>query len=306
MRDIHIQAIRVHQYGGPGELKLEEIPPPVAGPGQVLINITATGVNPVDWKMREGMLARPLPFIPGVEASGVVIALGEGVTHLKVGQAVYGSVDGSYTACAAADASRIFPKPVHLSFEQAAAAGGAKIAWSALFEEGRLTKGQRVLIHAGAGGVGHLAVQLAYHAGAYVIATAGEENIDFVASLGADEVIDYKAAPFETQTGQADLILDTVGGDTLERSYQLVKSGGTLVSIAGKPDEAKAAAAGIRAVWSGAKSVRAMQEVARLLDRGLITPAVRKVFAPLSAAAAAQEYSRLGGPGRGKVVLLIE
>lgn len=306
MKDIHIPAIRVHAYGGSDQLKLEEIPAPVPGPGEVLIDIVASGVNPVDWKIREGMMQRPLPYIPGVEASGVVVALGEGVTDKKVGQAVYGAVDGSYTACAVVPSAQLFPKPFHLSFEEAAACGGAKTAWGALFEVGKLTKGQRVFIHAGAGGVGHFAVQLAFHAGAYVIATASGENLEFVKSLGAAEVIDYKAIPFETDTDPVDVLLDTVGGDTLDRSYQLVKPGGILLCLVQPPSPEKAAAAGIRAEWAGTKTLHAMQEVAKLLDKDLIRPYIRKVFAPLSKAAAAQDYSQLGGPGRGKVVLKIE
>jgi NADPH:quinone reductase-like Zn-dependent oxidoreductase len=306
MKDIHVQAIRVHAYGGSDQLRLEEVPVPAPGPGEVLINIVASGVNPIDWKLREGMMQRPLPYIPGVEASGVVVALGEGVTDKKVGQAVYGAVDGSYAACAVVPSERLFLKPVHLSFEEAAACGGAKTAWGALFDVGKLTKGQRVLIHAGAGGVGHFAVQLAYNAGAYVIATSSAENAEFVKSLGASEVIDYTAAPFETQTAPVDVVLDTVGGDTLDRSYQLVKPGGVLLCLVKEPSQEKAAAAGIRAVWAGTKTLHAMQEVAKLLDKDLIRPHVRKVFAPLSAAAAAQDYSQLGGPGRGKIVLKIE
>ncbi|CAL1518032.1 NADP-dependent oxidoreductase [Chitinophaga sp. MM2321] len=306
MRDIHIPVIRVHAYGASSQLTLEEIPSPVPGPGEVLINIVASGVNPIDWKLREGFQQKPLPFIPGVEAAGVVIAVGEGVTDKKPGQEVYGAVDGSYAACAVAPAAQLFPKPAHLSFEEAAAAGGGKTAWGALFEVGQLVKGQRVLIHAGAGGVGSFAVQLAFNAGAYVIATASAENIDFVTSLGAAEVIDYKVAPFETQIALVDLVLDTVGGDTLERSYQLVKPGGVLVCLVGMPSAEKAAAAGIRAVWGGTKTIHAMREVAKLLEKGLITPFVRKVFAPLSQAAAAQNYSQQGGKGRGKIVLRIE
>lgn len=306
MRNIHIQAIRVHAYGGSDQLQLEEILPPAPGPGEVLINVVASGVNPIDWKVREGLMQKPLPYIPGVEAAGIVVALGEGVTDKKVGQEVYGAVDGSYAACAVAPSAQLFQKPRHLSFEEAAAVGGAKTAWGALFDVGKLTKGQRVFIHAGAGGVGHFAVQLAFNAGAYVIATASAENLDFVTSLGAAEVIDYKAAPFETQTEKVDMVLDTVGGDTLERSYQLVKPGGILLCLTEMPSPEKAAAANIRAVWAGTKTLHAMQEVAKMLEKELIRPVVRKVFAPLSKAAAAQDYSQLGGPGRGKIVLKIE
>ncbi|SEW50146.1 NADP-dependent oxidoreductase [Chitinophaga arvensicola] len=305
MKNLHIPAICVHEYGGPEQLQLQEVPVPVPAKDQVLIKIVASGVNPIDWKIREGFMKHPLPYVPGVEASGIVTAVGEGVFGKKVGDEVYGAVDGSYATYAVTPAELLFRKPHSLTFEEAAAMGGAKTAWGALFDVGRLVKGQRILIHAGAGGVGHFAVQLAYNAGAYVIATASAENIDFVTSLGADEVIDYKAAPFETQVSSVDIVLDTVGGDTTERSLQVLKPDGLLVSIVQMPDPEKVTAAGVRAQWGGTKTLAAMKEVHKLLDKGLIQPYVRKIFQPLSQAAAAQEYSKNGGAGRGKIVLKI-
>lgn len=305
MKNLHTQAIVIHAYGGPEQLQLEEVPVMVPAKDQVLIKVVASGVNPIDWKLRQGFMQHPLPYIPGVEASGVVTAVGDGVFGMTTGDEVYGALDGSYATYAIGSAELLFKKPTHVSFEEAATMAGAKTAWTALFETGGLTKGKRVLIHAGAGGVGHFAVQLAYNAGAYVIATASAENMDFVTGLGADEVIDYKSTPFESQTGQIDLVFDTVGGDTTERSLQVLKPGGLLVSIAQMPDPEKAAAAGVRAQFSGSRSIQAMREVHKLLDKGLIKPYVRKVFQPLSAAAAAQEYSQHGGPGRGKIVLKI-
>lgn len=305
MKNLHIPAICVHAYGGPEQLRLEEIPVPVPAKDEVLIKVVVSGVNPIDWKLREGLMQHPLPYIPGVEAAGIVTAIGEGVFGLKIGDEVYGAVDGSYAAYAIAPAAQLFRKPISLSFEEGAAMGGAKTAWGALFDVGHLAKGQRILIHAGAGGVGHFAVQLAYNAGAYVIATASAENIDFVAGLGASEVIDYKAAPFETQIDPVDIVLDTVGGDTMLRSMSVLKPGGQLLCLVSLPDQEQAAAAGIHAVWAGTKSVTAMREVHKMLERELIKPYVRKVFQPLSQAAAAQEYSKNNGPGRGKVVLKI-
>jgi len=305
MKNLHIPAICVREYGGPEQLQLQEVPVPIPAKDQVLIKIVASGVNPIDWKIREGFMKHPLPYVPGVEASGIVTAVGEGVFGKKVGDEVYGAVDGSYATYAVTSAEMLFRKPPTLTFEEAAAMGGAKTAWGALFEVGGLAKGQRILIHAGAGGVGHFAVQLAYNAGAYVIATASAANIDFVTSLGASEVIDYKAAPFETQVSDVDMVLDTVGGDTTERSLKVLKPGGLLISIVQMPDAEKAAAAGVRWVWGGTKTLAAMKAVDKLLDKGLIKPYVRKVFQPLSQAAAAQEYSKNGGGGRGKIVLKI-
>jgi NADPH:quinone reductase-like Zn-dependent oxidoreductase len=305
MKNLHVPAICIHAYGGPEQLQLEEIPVPVPEKDQVLIKIVASGVNPIDWKIREGFMHHPLPYIPGVEASGIVTAVGEGVFGKKVGDEVYGAVDGSYASYAVSPSELLFRKPLQLSFEEAAAMGGAKTAWGALFDVGGLKKGQRILVHAAAGGVGHFAVQLAYHAGAYVIATASEANLDFVASLGASEVIDYKAAPFETQVADVDMVLDTVGGSTTERSLQVLKPGGMLICLVDYPNQEKAAEAGVQAVWGGTKTLAAMREVHNLLEKGLIRSYVKKVFHGLSAAAEAQEFSKHGGPGRGKVVLRV-
>lgn len=305
MKNLHIPAICVHAYGGPEQLQLEEVPVSVPAKDQVLIKVVASGINPIDWKVREGFMQHPLPYVPGVEASGIVTAVGEGVFGKKIGDEVYGAVDGSYASYAISPAELLFRKPTHISFEEAAAMGGAKTAWGALFDVARLSKGQRILIHAGAGGVGHFAVQLAYNAGAYVIATASPENMDFVTSLGASEVIDYKAAPFETQMDPVDIVFDTVGGDTTERSITVLKPGGLLLSIVQMPDAEKIAAAGVRALWGGTKTLVAMKEVHKMLERELIKPYVRKVFQPLSQAAAAQEYSKNGGAGKGKIVLKI-
>ncbi|TWF42388.1 NADPH:quinone reductase-like Zn-dependent oxidoreductase [Chitinophaga polysaccharea] len=305
MKNLHIPAIRVHTYGGPEQLLLEEIPVPVLAKDEVLIKVVASGVNPIDWKVREGFMQHPLPYIPGVEGAGIVTAVGEGVYGLKIGDEVYGSVDGSYTTYATVSTEVLFRKPPTVSFEEAATMAGARTAWGALFDVGRLVKGQRILVHGGAGGVGHFAVQLAYNAGAYVIATASEANLDFVAMLGASEVIDYKAAPFETQMDPVDIVLDTVGGDVTARSMKVLKPGGLLISIVNMPDPAMAEAAGVRSVWGGTKTLATMKTVHELLDKGLIKPYVRRVFHSLSEAAAAQEYSKSGGSGRGKIVLKI-
>jgi NADPH:quinone reductase-like Zn-dependent oxidoreductase len=305
MKNLHIPAICVHAYGGPEQLQLQEVPVPVPAKDQVLLKVVASGVNPIDWKIREGFMKHPLPYTPGVEASGIVTAVGEGVFGMKIGDEVYGSVDGSYATYAISTAELLFRKPPGVSFEEAATMAGARTAWGALFDVAGLVKGQRILVHAGAGGVGHFAVQLAFNAGAYVIATASEENLDFVTSLGANEVIDYNAAPFETQVAPVDIVFDTVGGDITDRSLAVLKPEGLLVGIVQMPDAEKVTAAGVRALWGGTKTLASMQEVHKLLDKGLIQPYVRKVFHSLSEAAAAQEYSKNGGSGRGKIVLKI-
>ncbi|MDQ0109465.1 NADPH:quinone reductase-like Zn-dependent oxidoreductase [Chitinophaga terrae (ex Kim and Jung 2007)] len=305
MKNLHVPAICVHEPGGPEKLLLEEIAVPVPEKDQVLIKIVAAGVNPIDWKTREGLMHYPLPYIPGVEAAGVVMAVGESVFGKKVGDEVYGAIDGAYATCAVAQSELLFRKPAIWSFEEAAAAGGAKTAWGALFDVGELKKGQRILIHGAAGGVGHFAVQLAYHVGAYIIATASEANMDFVASLGANEVIDYKAVSFETAVQEVDMVLDTVGGDTTDRSLSVIKPGGVLLCLVQYPDSAKADEAGVNVAWGGTKTLVAMREAHKLLEKGLIKPYVKKVFHGLSSAAEAQEFSKYGRPGRGRIVLRV-
>lgn len=305
IKELKQQAIRFHKYGKSDQLVLDNILLPIPSAKEVLVRIIVAGVNPIDWRLREGFKQVPLPSIPGAEASGIIEAIGKEVTSFEVGQEVYGAIDHSYTEYAVASPEMIFLKPAHLSFEEAAAAGGGKTAWGALFEVGQLQKGQRVLIHGASGGVGVFAVQLAHQAGAYVIATCSPENLSFVKSLGADEVIDYKITAFEQVVKDVDIVFDMVGGKTLENSYGIIKRGGTLLSIVQPPSNEKAAHFGIRALWGGTKTVAAMRTIDALLQAGKLQPFVRKVFHSLSEAALAQDYSQQGGKGRGKVVLRV-
>ncbi|HEU5101489.1 MAG TPA: NADP-dependent oxidoreductase [Roseiflexaceae bacterium] len=198
-----IDAIRVHQYGGPEQLKLERIACPEPQADEVLVKVHAAGVLPAEWKTRQGLFHafRPasFPYIPGSAFAGVVEQVGPGVTAFRAGQAVFGRTNnGAYAEYATVAAATIAFKPPSLSFDEAAAiSGGATVAWTALFENGDLRPGQRVLIHGAAGGVGSFAVQLARWKGAHVIGTASATNLEFVRSLGAAAAIDYAAAPFE-------------------------------------------------------------------------------------------------------------
>jgi len=298
-------AVRFHNYGNADQLKIDKIPIGKPAANQVLIKIIATGINPIDWKIREGFKNMPLPFIPGSEGSGIVEEAGTEVKDFTIGQAVYGAIDHSYAEYAVAQADMIFAKPQHLSFEEAAVVGGGKTAWGALFDVGSLRSGQRILIHGASGGVGIFAVQLAHQVGAYVIATTSKENAAFIKELGANEVIDYQHEDFLATVSDVDMVLDCVGGDSLQRSYGVIKKGGILISIVEMPSKEKAEQMGIRAMWGGTKSVSTMKEIADRLDKKIIYPVIRKVFTSLSQAGEAQNFSQSGGKGRGKIVLKV-
>jgi NADPH:quinone reductase-like Zn-dependent oxidoreductase len=308
-----MQAIQVHQFGGPEQLKLEQVPRPQPQTGEVLVRVYAVGVLPAEWKMRQGFFKDvfpvSFPYIPGSAFAGVVEEIGTGVTDFQVGQAVFGrSKGGAYAEYTTASIETLAPKPETLSFEEAATiSGGATTAWTALFENGALQPGQRVLIHGAAGGVGVFAVQFARRKGAQVIATASPVNEEFVHALGAQTVIDYTSTPFEQVAHDVDLVLDTIGGETLQRSMDVVKPGGILVSLLEQPSQEKAQACGIRAMKSMAAlpfpSRRLLQTIAQLMEEGQIRTFVGKTF-PLHKAHLAHELSQ-HGHGRGRIVLHI-
>ncbi|OBZ17946.1 alcohol dehydrogenase [Bacillus sp. FJAT-26390] len=302
-----MQAIRYHQFGGPEVLQLEQIPRPVPAAGEVLIRVHAAGVLPVDWKIRTGKFPMPIkfPWIPGTALSGVVEEIGPGVTALQKGQAVFGrSTAGAYAEYATAKAEALARKPDSLSFDEAATiSGGATTAWQALIHEGGLKAGDRVLIHGAAGGVGLFAVQFAKWKGAHIIATCGTDNVGFVRSLGANEVIDYTESRFEEHASQVDHLLDTVGGDTLARSWSVVRKGGTLVSIAGQPAPDRAEQLGVRILRPSLPGKAQLEEIAALMDKGCVQTFIQQAL-PLTDAQLAHERSQIGH-GRGRIVLHI-
>lgn len=306
-----IQAIRVNQYGGPEELKLERIPRPEPQAGEVLVRIHAAGVNPVDWKIRAGwlkdFLPMQFPYTPGLDLAGVVEEVGPGVTAFQKGQVVFGqSPKGAYAEYTAAPVEKLAPKPKALSFDEAAAIPiGATTAWQGIFDHGGLQAGQRVLIQGAAGGVGLFAVQFARWKGAHVIGTTSTANVDFVRSLGAETVIDYTSTPVEQVVHDVDLVFDTVGGNTLESSLRVLKRGGTLVTIAGQqPPEEKVRERGVRvASFAAQVSSDLLQTFAQLIDEGQVKVFVAERFS-LSQAQQAHERSQ-GGHGRGRIVLSI-
>jgi NADPH:quinone reductase-like Zn-dependent oxidoreductase len=306
-----MKAVRMHAYGGPEVLKYEDAPRPKAGPGEVLIRVHAAGVNPVDWKIREGYLKQTLghslPLILGWDLSGVVEGAGPGVTRLRVGDEVYSrpdiSRDGAYAEYITVKESEVALKPRSIDHIHAAAIPLAGLtAWQSLFDAAQLNSGQTVLIHAAAGGVGSFAVQLAKWKGARVIGTASKRNHDFLRTLGADETIDYTVTRFEDVAHHVDVVLDTMAGETQTRSWKVLKKGGILVSILTPPSPEEAAAHGVRQAFVFVQpNASQLAEIAKLVDSGKLK-AILETILPLSEARRAQEISA-GGHTRGKIVL---
>jgi len=304
-----MKAIRIHQYGGPEQLRYEDVPVPEAADGHVLVRVHAASVNPVDHKMASGAYGKSStlasPWTPGADFSGVVEAIGPGVTSVKRGDAVYGDSrgGGAYAQFVAARADTIAPKPKKLSHVEAASVPvAAQTAWQALFDHGHLQGGQTALIHAAAGGVGSFAVQLAHWKGAKVLATASAGNADYVRSLGADQVIDYRATPFESAAKDVDMVLDLIGSETQARSFGVLKAGGYLVSAVGVRSPEEAGKHDVHAVaMTMLPSTEGLTRLAELLDAATIRVVVTKTY-PLAQARDAWAQS-MSGHTRGKIVL---
>lgn len=308
-----MKAVRIHTHGGPETLVYDDAPRPTPLTGEVLIRVRAASVNPVDWKIRDGygqdIFNHQMPLILGWDVAGTIEATGPEVDKFQPGDPVYGYTslfrDGAYAEFMVAKQEEIAMKPASLDFVQAAAVPvGALTAWQALFDTAGLEAGQKVLIHAAAGGVGSMGVQLAKAKGAYVIGTASARNAEFLRELGVDEVIDYQTTPFETVVSDLDVVFDTIGGETQERSLGVLKKGGFLVSIVGLPPEEKASQYGVRsAMLSVRPNADQLREITELIDSGKIKPYVETVL-PLSEARQAHEMSQ-SGRTRGKIVLQI-
>jgi NADPH:quinone reductase-like Zn-dependent oxidoreductase len=303
-----MKAIHAQDYGGPEVLVLEQANLPQPNADQVLIRLKAAGVNPADWKMRAGLYKQFMqlnfPWTPGLDGSGIVEAVGSNVTALKGGDEVYGIVSGGYAEYALALASDVQPKPASLSFEQAAALPvGALTAWGAVIDAAKVEAGQRVLVHGAAGGVGAYAVQLTRWKSAHAIGTASASNVEFVRSLGAENVIDYNATQFETVLHDLDVVIDTVGGDLPERSFQVLRPGGIFVTVAARLAEDAGKAQNIQAVNVGRASSDKLKQISELIEAGQLKPVPGLIF-PLTEARQAQELSQTGH-GRGRIILQI-
>jgi len=306
-----MKVVQIHSFGGPEVLQFEDAPRPEPAARQVLVRVHAAGVNPVDWKIREGKLGQiPFPSIMGSDFSGEVEALGPNVEEFRVGEQVFGSVadaSGSYAQYALAPVSHIVEKPKQIDHVTAAAMPvPAMTAWQALFDEAKLEPGQKVLIHAASGAVGNFAVQFAKWKGAYVIGTASGSNADLVRNAGADEFIDYHKTRFEEAVRDVDVVFDTVGGETQERSWKVLKKGGMLVSIVQPPSEQSAKAHNVRGVFMREDATRTeeLMQISKLITNGQIKVNVQTIL-PLSEARKAQDLSQ-SGHARGKIVLKVE
>lgn len=306
-----MKAVRLHTRGGPEQLVYEDAPTPTPSPGDALVRVHACAItrDELTWgtTYTDDQGRERLPTIPGHEISGVVEAVAAGVSDLKAGAAVYGLTDfrrdggaAEYMLVRAAD---LAPKPATLGHVEAAAVPLAALtAWQALFDHANLTRGQRVLIHAAAGGVGTYAVQLAHWCGAYVIGTARAANAAFLRGLGADEVIDYTVVRFEERVRDIDVVLDSVGGETLARSWGVLRRGATLVTIADSAPADTAARYGVRGVeFIVAPNRNELVEIARLIDGGALRPIVQETFALPDTRQAFERSAP--GHNRGKVVL---
>ena len=309
-----MKAIRIHNYGGSEVLIHEDAPLPVAADDEVLIRVHAAGVNPVDWKVREGhledLLHHNLPLVPGWDVSGTIVEYGSKVMTFQNGDEVFAHTDltrdGAYAEYIAVKAASITLKPESLDHVQAAAVPLAALtAWQALFDLAKLSAGQKVLIHAAAGGVGHYAVQFAKWVGAHVIGTASGKNIDFLKEIGVHEAIDYTTTVFDDVVNDVDVVFDTLSGDTRDRSWKVLKKDGILVTtLPPPPPEEITDQYGVRASFVFVQpNASELGEIAVLIDSGHVKPFIHKVL-PLSEAWQAHDLSQTGHT-RGKIVLKV-
>lgn len=307
-----MRVMRYDETGPSSVMHIETAPKPMPKPGEVVVQVAAAGVDPIDVQLRQGGQGAPaptFPAIPGHDISGRIVATGAGVDPVLLEKDVFALIPwpgGGYAEYVAVPAELVVPKPPRLSHAQAAAVPLAALtAYQALFVEGRLTAGQRILIHGGSSEVGHMAVQLAKHAGAHVIATTFADNLEYVRAIGADVAIDYRTKRLESVVGQVNFVLDTVGGDALSRSYRMIRPGGTLISTVETPDSAQLAERKLNgALVSVHPDRNNLREIALLIQTGAVTPTVSKMY-PLSDGAIAQnDLRRLHKPG--KSVLLVQ
>ncbi len=306
-----MKAIVIHEYGGPEVLKYEDVPRPEPKADQILIRVIAAGVNPVDGMIRSGMFAKDgngaFPMVLGGDIAGVVERVGNKITKFKAGDPVFAYVSldsgGGYAQYAVVPEGDAAPKPKSLTYVEAGAVPiVALTAWQALIDTAKLNAGQTVLIHGGSGGVGSFAIQIAKARGAKVVATASTANQDLLKQLGTDVAVDYTKQKFEDVAKDVDVVLDSVGKDTLTRSYGVVKKGGIIVSLVARPNQSDLEKHGIRGVaLSVEPNSGELAQIGKLIDEKKIRVIVSQTF-PLSEAKKAQEQVA-SGHTRGKIVL---
>ena len=309
-----MKAVRFHKFGGPEVLVYEDAPKPEPADGEVLVKVHAASVNPIDWKIRAGHMRGfrdyPLPFILGWDVSGVIESVGPGVTQWKAGDEVYGRPDmgrnGAYAEYIAVREGELAYKPRSLDHVRSAAIPLAGLtAWQALFDAGGLKPGEKVLIQAAAGGVGHLAIQFAKLKELYVAGTASGRNQEYLKQLGCDLPVNYETTRFEEVVHDFDTVIESLGGEVRKRSWKALKKGGILVALIGPPpseEDAKAHSVRASIIWGQAKPDQ-LAEIARLADSGKVRPEIAAVF-PLRDAAQAHAMSATEHV-RGKIVLQV-
>jgi len=308
-----MQAIRVHHFGDLDSLVVEDVPRPAPGEGEVLLQVKAAGVGPWDALVRSGrsVLPQPLPLTPGSDVSGLVEQVGAGVSQFHAGEAVFGATNarftGGYAEYAVAAATKLAKIPPRLGFIEAASVPVvACTAWQMVFEQGAIDTTKRVLVHGAAGNVGAYAVQLARRVACEVIATAFSDDLAYVRALGADRVIDVNTSRFEELLTDVDVVLDTIGGETQDRSFAVLKPGGVLVSAVASPDQQKAARHGVKALFFLVDvSSQRLEELAALIEAGELATSIGEV---LSLADARIAHEMLAGRPhkRGKIVLRVD
>lgn len=314
---VPVKAIVINQYGGADELQEAQVPDPVPAAHQVVVRLAATSINPIDWKLREGYLKKmfdwSFPIILGWDVAGVITEIGDQVTGWKKGDRVFArpatTPNGSYAEYILVDDDLLAPVPDNLSFEEAASVPLAGLtAWQALFDYADLQSGEKVLIHAGAGGVGTFAIQFAKIKGAYVVTTASAKNADFLKSLGADEVIDYHTTDFTDVLSDIDVVFDTMGGDIQRESFKVLKPGsGRLISIVSAPDQELVEKYHVKAesIWLKENGVQ-LKEIADLLAAGKVKTVIGSKF-PFSEQGIRQAHELSATHhARGKIVITFE
>jgi NADPH:quinone reductase-like Zn-dependent oxidoreductase len=306
-----MKAMVVHEYGGPEVLKLEDVPRPEPKENEALVRVIASGVNPVDALIVSGKYAKEfgthVPLTPGYDIAGVVEQTGAKITKFKTGDPIYGFVlwGGGFAEYVVATEGEAAIKPKSLSYSEAASVPLVVLtAWQALIDAGKLSSGQTVLIHGGSGGVGTMAIQIAKARGGRVIATASTANQDLLKELGADVAVDYTKEKFEDVAKDVDVVLDTVGKDTLTRSYGVVKRGGFIATLVARLDQAELDKRGIRGASISVKpDANELEQITKLIEAKKIRPVVSQEL-PLAEATRALQQAATHHT-RGKIVLKI-
>ncbi|KMM38267.1 NADP-dependent oxidoreductase [Guptibacillus hwajinpoensis] len=311
-----MKAVVIEQYGGKDQLHEKELESPSPEKNQVVVESYATSINPIDWKLREGYLKEMLPFnfpiVLGWDISGVIKEVGEDVKDFKVGDRVFArpatTANGTYAEEVVVDDHLLARIPDSISFEEAASVPLVGLtAWQCLIDFADLQKGEKVLIHAGAGGVGSFAIQLAKYKGAFVATTASGKNEEYLKSIGADLVINYREQDFSEVVEEYDVVLDTMGGDIQDKSFSVLRGNGRLVSIVGEPDKNKAKEMGVRSgnVWLEPNGEQ-LKEIASLMDRGEIKASIGHRF-PFGEEGIREAHALSESHhARGKIVILFD